>query len=127
MNIGRLAASAAKIGMKLAGDAKVSVTLRLRTGSDAYNPATDTNEGAVTEVTVESLPFKRRNTEGPQTLVADVKLSTNTRTLLIEAAKLPAGAVVKESDEVVMGGDTWQILDAQLDPGGGAWLLDIQR
>lgn len=127
LDIIKIGQTAAKIGMTLAGNAKKPVTLKIVNPAREYDPTTDTMVGAPTEIQVEAIPYNRKNPQTPNKDVSDKQFSTHTRTLAIEAAKLPANSRISEEDALTFDGFTWEIVDAQLDPAEALWLVDIRR
>lgn len=126
MNIQALAATAARIGMSLAGNAKERVTLHLRGTDGDYNPAQDdesTTGGA--DVALDVLPYEGENN---QTGGKDVEFSPYVEKLLVEAADLPAGRTITENDTVTRAdGDRWEIKHVSKPPGQAIYILDVQK
>lgn len=122
--IKKLGQGVAKLAFELAGDGKVTdVTLYLGRAGGTYDPVTDTEGPAgITIPDLEGFMFKARNQQQ-----GGEDISVNTRTLLIEAASLPAGTVIGEKDAVKIGAVEWNITDALLDPAEAVWTLELRR
>lgn len=122
--IKRIGQGVAKLAFGLAGDGKeTEITLYLGRAGGTYDPATDTEGPAGTTITDrEGIVFKARNQQQ-----GTDDISVNTRTLLIEAAQLPAGTKITEKDSVKIGDDDWNIVDAMLDPAEAIWTLELRR
>lgn len=126
INVQRLAAAGTKIGMNLAGNSKVDVILHIATGR-AYDATNDVTTNTATDIPVEAFFYMDKEAQTPQLEVSQKQFSPNTRTLLIEAAKLPAGTVITEADTVTMEAKLWQILDVDRPPGKAMWILNIRK
>lgn len=127
LSLQKLGALGAKIGMGLAGDAKITVTLRLGTTTTGYDPATDAATVASNALVVLALPYNRKNRKSPNNEVTDKTFDAHERTLLIEAANLPAGTKITPNDTAEFDGAKWQVREAQLDPAKAAWIVDVGR
>lgn len=128
LDIQALAARAAAIGMNLAGNAKEEVTLHLGfAAGESYDAATDTETpGAGTNVTLQALPFKRKNTQtGAALQITERSFSANTETLLIQNADIPEGLKVTEEDTITRAGAVWAIVAVERPPG--VTLIDVRK
>lgn len=127
LDIRALGALAANVGMELAGNAKSTVTLHIG-GTHTYDPTTDSaGPTGTTDVEVEALAYKSQDQRDDSAKGEDATTNSRSRSMLIEAADMPAGTKITEADTVTEDGLTWLIFDATLDPAGALWVLDLRR
>lgn len=125
MDLSAIAKTAAALGMQLAGTVKIPVTLRLGTTPGTYDPATDRMTSTdASEIDVEALPYRRRGIAIEKSYGETLR---QTKTIAIEAAKLPAGKEPNTNDTVLEGVIIWSIEHVEIDPGGALWILDLKR
>lgn len=127
LNIQRLAALGARVGMSIAGNAKVQVTLRLGFQAVAYNPASDTTTptGGV-ELAAQALRYQDEKQLAPNRIVQEGQNPAYSHTYGIEGAAV-SGQTITPGDTVVDAGETWTVTKASIDPGGGIWIVNVRR
>lgn len=138
MNISGLAAIAAKVGMALAGNAKIAIALsHAKTGSGMtidHVLDVETPDPAGATITTDArggplLAFKyaKKESQRPdQVQQADGKITFYQFTLMIEAAAIP-GIEVMQTDYVEIDGIRHNFGAVTTDPGRGAWIADVFR
>lgn len=118
----KLGANAVALAFDMTGDAKVDVTLHVGRAGGAYDVIADVEAAAgVTIPDIEAIEFKRQNQQQ-----AD-DTSANTKTILIAAARLPAGTVITEKDSLEIENATYEIKTADRDPTRALWILEVRR
>lgn len=114
--IGKLAA---KIGMRVAGTAKVSATLHLGK-TNTFNAATDTMvASAGTDVPLLGVKYELKQEKGVTN-----KWATE---FLLENADIPAGVNVDVKDNLVIAGEKWEIANVERIPTEAIVILGLKK
>jgi hypothetical protein len=130
LDIQGIGAMGAAIGFRLAGNAKVPVVLNLGVAeAGVLDPITDqmTPGEPVLEVPLEVLSYQTKEQQNISASQENLANATTTKTLLIEVAKLPPGAVIRETDTVTQEGETWGILSVMPDPSLATVTLVVRK
>lgn len=132
LDLSKLATAGVKIGMGLVGGSLEPVTMHLGHAGGAYDAASDSVEAmaGAADWPCKVLAFKRKNQESAPTQIVARKFTSDTETLLLQAAELAPGAIVTEEDTLTRAdGQEWAILVVQPIPSTSpaAWLLDVRR
>jgi hypothetical protein len=104
---------------KIAGDIAVDVTFR-HVVIGTYNPVTDTYDRTETEFTVKGVLTRAKRDEDDFTPVVD-----DTMKLLIPQKSFTVPP--DDSDEVLISGHKYEIVQLKTDPAEALWVFSIRR
>lgn len=125
MGLTSIAQKAAAVAFKIAGDVKVSATLKVGPSS-AYDTATDksTVTWAHSFSLTDVLLYDREQKQGD----TPEKSTVTMQKALIQAASITVRAdQVKETSILVIGSEEWQVIDCAPDPSNAVLILQLQR
>lgn len=121
MGLASIAAAAARIGFKVAGDVKPLVTVR--TGpTNAHTIATDTStqtwavQDEVEAIVYDGTEKETQGGQGPK---------KRTKIVLLQASTL--NATPTEESTVLIAGDAWEVAEVETDPAGATHQLTCRR
>jgi hypothetical protein len=120
MNLAAIARKAVTIGERVAGQSKVLATLKLEPTAGAYDAATDTTATTTTDVTRQFVAWDDDNKD------AGDAPEKKRKKMLVPDTALPAGKRITQSAQVVIGAETWEIVEVQTDPTGATNILTLQ-
>lgn len=121
MGLNSTIAKLTQTAIKLTGDLKVSGTyVSVQTGAyDAENDTVTDNSVSLSNVPIVISKFAGKELEASKLTMVDANL-------IIAALDLP-GITPKETDKIVAGGRTWQVINFNSVPGTAVWILPVRE